>query len=171
MKFRVSLLCGAVALALGLSGCVAGGKTKAPTAQEEAELTSMNGAGGAPSLIDLQRKADEAYDAGRLLDAEQMYRRLLKATPNSAYVWMRLGNVHLRNDQLDAAANAYRECLRFDNRDARCWQNLSLTYVEMAVATLDQAADRSNDPAANERMIAFKRRLVDSVNTEPQEAR
>lgn len=160
------VLCGATCIMLG--GCAGNSARLA-----DSDAPTMNGSDSRETtgLFELQRQADEAYEQGRLLDAEQLYRRMLTASPASGYAWMRLGNVQLRNDQLEAAIHAYRQCLRFETGESRCWQNLSLTYVEMAVATLDQADGKTSDEQAKERMAAFKRRLIESVNVESTTAR
>ncbi len=160
------VLCGATCMMLG--GCAGNSARLA-----DSDARSMNGSDSRETtgLFELQRQADEAYEQGRLLDAEQLYRRMLAASPASGYAWMRLGNVQLRNDQLEAAIHAYRQCLRFETGESRCWQNLSLTYVEMAVATLDQADGKISDEPAKVRMAAFKRRLIESVNVESTTAR
>jgi len=172
-KYRTSPLrrAACIATALVLGACSA--QRTRPADDGVAAAASDVGVDASPAtgLFDLQRQADTAYDEGRLLDAEQLYRRMLKASPSSAYAWMRLGNVELRNDQLEAAIHAYRQCLRFQSGESRCWQNLSLTYVEMAVATLDQAAGKATDEEARQRMATFKQRLVESVNVESTTAR
>jgi tetratricopeptide (TPR) repeat protein len=172
LQTRTLAVLASIPLGLMLAAC-AGSKSRADPpdgAPANTEIDVLD-SGKSLGLFDLQREADAAYDEGRLLDAEQLYRRMLKATPTSGHAWLRLGNVHLRNDQLEAAVHAYRQCLRFATGDSRCWQNLSLTYVEMAVATLDQAGEKAADGASKERMAAFKRRLIDSVNVESNTAR
>lgn len=159
-----------VTVCFTLGGCV-GVTPRAADSDATDSAMSDSGEEATSGLFDLQRRADLAYDEGRLLDAEQLYRRMLKSSPSSGHAWMRLGNVQLRNDQLEAAVYAYRQCLRFATGEARCWQNLSLTYVEMAVATLDQADGKTRDEQGKERMAAFKRRLIESVNVESTTAR
>ena len=154
-----------------LCGCTANTTRATASGDSDPDTREVAGSDASTGLFELQRQADAAYDEGRLLDAEQLYRRMLKASPSSAYAWMRLGNVQLRNDQLEAAIHAYRQCIRFEIGDSRCWQNLSLTYVEMAVATLDQADEKASDEDARLRMAAFKRRLIESVNVESTTAR
>jgi tetratricopeptide (TPR) repeat protein len=134
------------------------------TNEDEPSIPSAN-------LSQLQADADRAYQEGRMLDAEQIYQRLLRAVPTSSQAWFRLGNVHLRSDRLEAAEYAYRECLKHAPRDMRCWQNLSLTYVEMSVATLEQAQSASQDEATRERLDGFRRRLIESVGTATEEVR
>lgn len=168
------LLTACLAFSVTLSGCTgSAARTEKPDNSSRPPEKFGDDASSETSsgLFDLQRQADAAYEEGRLLDAEQLYRRMLKESPSSGYAWMRLGNVQLRNDQLEAAIYAYRQCLRFETGESRCWQNLSLTYVEMAVATLSQAEGKTSDEQAKERMAAFKQRLIESVNVESTSAR
>jgi Tfp pilus assembly protein PilF len=122
-------------------------------------------------LMALQDRADQAYAEGRLLDAEQLYRLMLKEMPQSAHAWLRLGNVQLRNSELEAAARSFRECLKFQQQDGRCWNNLALTYIKMAHSTLDQSAGFVVDAEQLERLEAFRRRVVESTASQVTEAR
>lgn len=157
-----------IALTMLLGGC-AGTGARSGDRQAIAQLAQSE----TPSanLSQLQQDADRAYEEGRLLDAEQIYQRLLKAVPTSSQSWFKLGNVHLRSDRLEAAEYAYRECLKHASKDTRCWQNLALTYVEMAVGTLEQAGSMTEDVDTRQRLDAFRQRLVESVNSKPEEIR
>lgn len=156
-----------------LAGCAGAPAREAGPGQAAARGASSEDepAIASANLTQLQLDADRAYQEGRLLDAEQIYQRLLRAVPTSSQAWFRLGNVHLRSDRLEAAEFAYRECLKHAPRDMRCWQNLSLTYVEMSVATLEQAQQASQDEAVRERLDGFRRRLIESVGTASEEVR
>lgn len=121
-------------------------------------------------LLALKQKADAAYDEGRLLDAEQMYQRLIEKAPTNAQVWLRLGNINLRVDRLEAAVHAYRQCITFDNNEVRCWNNLSLTYIQMAAATLEQGSDQVSDPTKKEQLEAMRRRVVQTLERDKSEA-
>lgn len=155
-------VCGRTALALLLMASLALAACATPRAPT---------AGGLPEpgervpggLIALQERADEAYLEGRLLDAEQLYRQLLREMPQSAYAWLRLGNVQVRNSELDAAARSYRECLKFAREDARCWNNLALVYVKMATLTLEQSGEFISDREQAARLESFRRRVVEST--------
>jgi tetratricopeptide (TPR) repeat protein len=135
MKLPSTALLAVVAAACVLLGGCVGAPSKANQTPPASGFAAPDGdEPSIPSadLTQLQLDADRAYQEGRLLDAEQTYQRLLRAVPTSAQAWFRLGNVHLRSDRLEAAEYAYRECLKHASRDMRCWQNLSLTYVESA---------------------------------------
>ncbi|SDD69429.1 Tetratricopeptide repeat-containing protein [Aquimonas voraii] len=154
-----------LSMAMLLVGCAA--PTRPPAAASE----TPGGERVPGGLVSLQDRADQAYAEGRLLDAEQLYRQLLREMPQSAYAWLRLGNVQLRNSELEAAARSYRECLKFMQDDARCWNNLALTYIKMANLTLDQAGQFITDSEQAARLDAFRRRVVDSTSNEVTEGR
>ena len=126
---------------------------------------------GEDSLIELQERADQAYAEGRLLDAEQLYRRLLTAHPRSTHALLRLGNTQLRNSELDAAALSFRECIKYSPEDARCWNNLALTYVKMSSDTLEQSTQFVKDPSQAAQLEAFRRRVLGSTAAEVTEGR
>lgn len=140
-------------------------------ARNEAAPISAAATVGEDSLIDLQERADQAYAEGRLLDAEQLYRRLLRAHPRSTHALLRLGNTQLRNSELDAAAVSFRECIKYSPEDARCWNNLALTYVKMSSDTLEQSAQFVKDPTQAAQLEAFRRRVVGSTAAEVTEGR
>ena len=121
-------------------------------------------------LLTLKQKADTAYDEGRLLDAEQLYQRLIEKAPTNAQVWLRLGNINLRVDRLEAAVHAYRQCITFDNNEVRCWNNLSLTYIQMAATTLEQGGEQVSDPVKKEQLETMRRRVVQTLERDKQEA-
>lgn len=121
-------------------------------------------------LLTLKQKADTAYDEGRLLDAEQLYQRLIERAPTNAQVWLRLGNINLRVDRLEAAVHAYRQCVSFDNNEVRCWNNLSLAYIQMAAATLEQGGEQVSDPAKKAQLEAMHRRVVQTLERDKSEA-
>lgn len=145
----------AVALAFSLGAC---------------QAASRRDSGSSSDLLAIKQKADAAYDEGRLLDAEQGYQRIVEQAPSTAQAWLRLGNINLRRDRLEAAVHAYRQCLTFDRNEVRCWNNLSVTYVQMAASTLEQGGEEVSDPVKKEQLEAMRRRVVESINREKSEA-
>ncbi|HVJ61477.1 MAG TPA: tetratricopeptide repeat protein [Tahibacter sp.] len=125
---------------------------------------------GGGDLLALKQKADLAYDEGRMLDAEQGYNRILEQAPSTPQAWLRLGNINLRLDRLEAAVHAYRQCLTFDRNEVRCWNNLSVAYIQMAASTLEQGSEEVSDPVKKEQLEAMRRRVVESINSEKSEA-
>lgn len=122
-------------------------------------------------LVDRVDRADQAYTEGRLLDAEQLYRQVLRAHPRSTHALLRLGNIQLRNSELEAAALSYRECIKYAPEDARCWNNLALTHVKMAADTLEQSRQFVSDPEQQAPLEGFRRRIIESTAVEITEVR
>lgn len=122
-------------------------------------------------LISRVERADEAYAEGRLLDAEQQYRQILRMHPRSTHALLRLGNIQLRNSELEAAALSYRECIKFAPEDARCWNNLALTHVKMAADALEQSQQFVRNPEDLVPLEQFRRRIIESTAVEITEAR
>jgi tetratricopeptide (TPR) repeat protein len=88
--------------------------------------------------------ADAAVDAGRLDEAESAYRRVLDRTPDAADVFLRLGNLYLKQQRHDDALVAFRTA------DA-----LGATGATRLVAELYLACDDYQAAAAAyERMLA-----------------
>lgn len=125
---------------------------------------------GGSDLLALKQKADLAYEEGRMLDAEQGYNRILEQAPSTPEAWLRLGNINLRLDRLEAAVHAYRQCLTFDRNEVRCWNNLSVAYIQMAASTLEQGSEEVSDPVKKEQLETMRRRVVQSINSEKSEA-
>lgn len=122
-------------------------------------------------LVARVERADQAYTEGRLLDAEQLYRQVLRAHPRSTHALLRLGNIQLRNSELEAAALSYRECIKYAPEDARCWNNLALTHVKMAADTLEQSRQFVSDPEQQAPLESFRRRIIESTAVEITEVR
>jgi tetratricopeptide (TPR) repeat protein len=93
-----------------------------------------------PSLDVRLERADVAYREARLTDAERMYREIIDQHPRLTEVWVRLGNIYTRQNQLDAAVRAYGHALQSDRHEGRAWYNLSVVYLKMALGTLEHAS-------------------------------
>lgn len=81
--------------------------------------------------------ANDYYEKGLLSDAEAKYRRITREYPKYHEAWLKLGNIYIRTDQLDAAIIAYETCNKKQPEDVRCWNNLALARVKQAVSSLD----------------------------------
>ncbi len=91
------------------------------------------------SLRNKLERADLALREARLTDAEVLYRDVSISNPDIPEVWLRLGNIYVRQGQHDAAVRVYKEGLRYDQEDARLWYNLSVVQIKQAVETLENA--------------------------------
>lgn len=91
-------------------------------------------------LVDRLERADLALKEARLADAEQHYRQLTEEHPRLPDVWLRLGNIYVRQNQLQAAERVYLQGLRYRPKDARLWNNLALVHTKQAVQTLEASS-------------------------------
>lgn len=90
-------------------------------------------------LFQLNNEAQLAYQSGADAKAEQLYMALARQVPNDPEVWFRLGNLYVRNNKPDAAADAYQRALAIDSTDARVWYNLGIVRLRQGWAALIQA--------------------------------
>lgn len=102
--FKLILLIGA---ALTLQGC-----------------STLNKQNAAPNIL---ITADAHYQAGQLVQAEHLYREVVKKAPRISLAWYRLGNIYVRTNQLDAAIVAYENAILYNPYEELYWVNLSLT--------------------------------------------
>lgn len=94
---------------------------------------------GGEEFLKMQREAKAAFDNGENARAEVLYKGLLRAQPNDAETWFRLGNLYAQSDNADQAVNAYQMCLSVNGNDARCWHNLGVVRLRQAWAALLRA--------------------------------
>lgn len=94
---------------------------------------------GGEEFLKMQREAQAAFDSGENARAEVLYKGLLRAMPNDAETWFRLGNLYARTDNAEQAVNAYLTCLSLNGNDARAWHNLGVVRLRQAWASLLRA--------------------------------
>jgi tetratricopeptide (TPR) repeat protein len=90
-------------------------------------------------LVKMQQDAQAAFDSGENARAEALYKGLLRATPNDAETWFRLGNLYARTDNPDQAVNAYLTSLSLNGSDARAWHNLGIVRMRQGWAAFLRA--------------------------------
>lgn len=118
------------------------------------------------SVYTKYEKAVDAYNEGRFSDAEPLLRKLLKEHPQFAEGWFRLGNLYVRTGQNEAAITAFKTCLRYDGDLTKARYNLSLVYLKMSVASLDEGIARAAIGSADyNQLVAFKKAVL-SVNAD-----
>ena len=84
------------------------------------------------SIIEQFKEAEDFYKKGLLVQAESRYRALLATNPRMYDAWLRLGNIHARTGQLEAAILAFQKCIEISPERVNGWHNLSLTRVMQA---------------------------------------
>lgn len=110
--------------------------------------------------------AMNAYQQGRFSDAEPNLRKLVAEYPHFAEGWFRLGNLYVRTGQNEAAIASFKECLQHDPNYAKAWHNLSLSYVKMAVAVLDEGLSKASMPQSDRESIAALKSTILDVGSE-----
>lgn len=119
MKTKPGLRWIIAASALTLAGCAAIGH-----APPRSELFSLN------------NQAELAYTSGNTKKAEELYKSLVRSSPNNYEAWFRLGNLYARSDHADAAADAYQRALTLNSTDPRAWHNLGVVRLRQGWAAL-----------------------------------
>lgn len=113
-------------------------------------------------VIAMIEEADHYYDLGLLSTAEAKYRRILAEQPSYYEAWLKLGNIYVRNDQLEAAVLAYSTCVDNAREDARCWNNLALARVKQAVEVLQEGKTAMETSSTGYRQLEeFQYRIID----------
>jgi cytochrome c-type biogenesis protein CcmH/NrfG len=99
-------------------------------------------------LVQMQRDAQAAFDSGENARAEVLYKGLVRAMPNDAETWFRLGNLYARSNNPDQAVTAYLTSLSLNGSNPRAWHNLAVVRLRQAWAALLRANDltTSKDP-------------------------
>ncbi len=102
-------------VALLLNGC-------ATAPQQQAEI----------NLIELNRKAEQAYKKKDWKQAEKYYRQLIAETPKDALLWFKLGNIFARTQRPEQAIKAYEEAVVRDSAYVKAWRNLGIVSLKKA---------------------------------------
>ena len=110
------------------------------------EITPVKSENGLVKLLEVQKRADEAYWKEDWDVAEQDYLYLAKSLPEDVEPRFRLGNIYARTDRLDAAASAYREALAIDSSNSKIWHNLGIVHLRQASNTFMEMLEHT-DPS------------------------
>lgn len=112
-------------------------------------------------LIEIQKRAHEAYQNEDWQTAETDYLYLTRNYPAEIEPWFRLGNIYARTNRLDAAVTAYREALVRDQKNSKIWHNLGIVHLRQATNTFIEMLEYT-DP---EDPLSYRARLaVDAVD-------
>lgn len=111
---------------------------------------------------DLQQALAQ-HQAGRLREAERLYRQIIEREPLHAEAWRLLGVVALQSGQLDAAAASCRHSLELDDQQPLAWSNLGQALMRLgrpgeAIACQAQALRLDDGPG-------FRAAFVQTVRT------
>jgi Tfp pilus assembly protein PilF len=74
-------------------------------------------------------EAETEYQAGQYTNAKQGFESVLDSEPSHIEARFRLGNIAVRDKQLDKAKKHYETILKLDRRHAKSHYNLGLIYL------------------------------------------
>ena len=89
----------------------------------------------ATKIIEVEKRAYEAYQQEDWALAEREYRYLVQQVPGQSDPWFKLGNIYARTGQLDFAIGTYREALKRDPKNSKIWHNLGVVQLRQATNT------------------------------------
>jgi tetratricopeptide (TPR) repeat protein len=107
-------------------------------------------------LAELIESAIDCHNAGRLVDAEEMYRRIIATVPDCAELHFTLGNVLAALSRLGDAAINYERALVLNPNFAEAHNNLGLVLM--------QKGDLNGASGCYERALAIKANYVEAHN-------
>lgn len=87
------------------------------------------------------REARQAYTAGDMRHAAELYASLVEAQPDDADAWFRLGNARFRLQQPDDAVTAYGRAIQLRPDFARAQYNLGVVRLKQAQAAMIASAE------------------------------
>jgi len=85
------------------------------TVPTQASTSQFENTGDAPysnELFQLSERARIAYVESRLLEAAQLYQKVVEKAPSNADAWFRLGNTYSQQGTFERAIHAYETSLR-----------------------------------------------------------
>lgn len=103
-------------------------------------LVALAGCAGNPAakakkLFALHAQAEEFYVQRKYAQALPVYQKLAKKLPDSADVWLRIGNCQARLMRPEEAVVSYREALARNPSYSKAWYNLSYVQAQMLAET------------------------------------
>ncbi|MGM0524851.1 MAG: hypothetical protein ACQEQ8_01485 [Pseudomonadota bacterium] len=108
------------------------------------------------------QQAQQWYQQGDLLAAEQQLNRLHRNNLKSPNSWRLLDNIHFRQQRMQAAEKAYLAALKLEPSDAVSWHNLALVRLRLTTSTLMSARTQlgslsENDTALLDTLLKLQR--------------
>ena len=148
LAVRRALFCLSCCTAFALCGC-----ETLPVATADAATTPGQS-------DDLALRAEQSYQDGDWLAAENAYRRMVVLAPENAENWFRLGNAYAHMNMYGEAVRMYGETLKRNPDHLDAWHNLGMAQMQLAARSFVQLQARAPaDDPARERA----RRMVDGV--------
>lgn len=155
MATPLSIRFGSLVVLLALAGCA----SSAPTLRGKPEQQLG-------TVLELQKKANTAYQGGNITEAVQDYTELTQMIPDEPNYWFLLGNALVKAQEPDQAVVAYNQAIIRNPRHTRAWHNLGVIRLRQAQAAFVSSAETANagDPIQqNSRRVAEALARVNDV--------
>ena len=129
------------ALCLSISACSSPAPRKT--------VLSLPEHSGSYNLFETSRKAEQAYNQSRYIEAVQLYQDIVEQVPSDADAWFKLGNTYVQQGAYERAIYAYERSLTNEDEQPKAWFNLSTAYLLYAQNAMRNAHGklRAQDPA------------------------
>jgi len=114
--------------------------------------------------------AEKHYQGGRLKQAKQGFETVLKRDPGNIEAHFRLGNIALRDNQLEPAKLHYQAILELDRRHAKSHYNLGVIYLMQAERYFQYFTATTTQNNNSPRLL----KLLENINqfsADPEEAK
>ncbi len=123
------------------------------------------------ALIAQMARADQAYQQGHWLQAEQGYQAVVQAVPEDHYAWFRLGNTMLRQGRVETAIVHYHRAIENNPDEPKAHYNLGIAYLINALESMERSyrAMRERDPGRDivyDRMMEVQRLIGQPLEIE-----
>ena len=127
------------ALLLSLSAC---------SSTPSSTVLSLPAQSGSYDLFAVSRKAEQAYQQSRFIEAVQLYQEIVERVPADADAWFKLGNTYVQQGAYERAIHAYQRSLSNEDEQPKAWFNLSTAYLLHAQHAMRNAHEklRPQDP-------------------------
>jgi len=98
-----------------------------------------------------ERTAEKSFLAGRLLPTRELYEMILEQNPGHTPSLCKLGIVHLKLNEPEAASEAFRKALELDSNNAYAFRMFGLSLMKLGeIPAAEQAVRRSVELAPND---------------------
>jgi tetratricopeptide (TPR) repeat protein/predicted nucleic acid-binding Zn-ribbon protein len=98
-----------------------------------------------------ERTAEKSFMAGRLLPTRELYEMILEQNPGHTPSLCKLGIVHLKLNEPQAASDAFRRALELDSNNSYAFRMFGYSLMKLGdIPAAEQAARRSVELAPND---------------------
>jgi len=109
----------------------------------------------------------KAYFDGQYSLAEKDLLEVTRRVPNDGMAWFRLGNLYMRQNQLDRAADAYQKALVRQSGLDKAWHNLGVVQLMLAQRHFQQLRTRLPATSPLQERAGYFEQGIDALLTRP----